>query len=314
MDIYSIGEMVIDFIPGEEKGSYIRNAGGAPANVAIAAARNGLETGMCCKVGEDDFGKFLMETLKKEGVRVMCRKRCEEATTTMAFVSLKDDGERTFTFARKPGADMFLKEFEVQEEDIAASRVVHAGSCSLSAEPVASATRKALRLGHEMGKLVSFDINYRNLMWKDDKASCAKAVDEILSFVDILKISEEEVDMVGGEENIENLMKEKNLTAVILTLGSKGAQVFFGNSIFTVGGRTVKAVDATGAGDAFWGGFLSSLLLQGVTRPEEITEPILRKAMEYGNISGALCVQKKGAISSLPTREEIEEIIRSESL
>ena len=147
MDIYSIGEMVIDFIPGEEKGSYIRNAGGAPANVAIAAARNGLETGMCCKVGEDDFGKFLMETLKKEGVRVMCRKRCEEATTTMAFVSLKDDGERTFTFARKPGADMFLKEFEVQEEDIAASRVVHAVSCSLSAEPVASATRKALRLG-----------------------------------------------------------------------------------------------------------------------------------------------------------------------
>ncbi len=146
MDIYSIGEMVIDFIPGEEKGSYIRNAGGAPANVAIAAARNGLETGMCCKVGEDDFGKFLMETLKKEGVRVMCRKRCEEATTTMAFVSLKDDGERTFTFARKPGADMFLKEFEVQEEDIAAFRVVHAGSCSLSAEPVASATRKALRL------------------------------------------------------------------------------------------------------------------------------------------------------------------------
>lgn len=158
------------------------------------------------------------------------------------------------------------------------------------------------------------DINYRNLMWKDDKASCAKAVDEILGFVDILKISEEEVDMVGGEDNIETLMKEKNLTAVILTLGSKGAQVFFGNSIFTVGGRTVKAVDATGAGDAFWGGFLSSLLLQGVTRPEEITEPILRKAMEYGNISGALCVQKKGAISSLPTREEIEEIIRSESV
>ena len=168
MDIYSIGEMVIDFIPGEEKGSYIRNAGGAPANVAIAAARNGLETGMCCKVGEDDFGKFLMETLKKEGVRVMCRKRYEEATTTMAFVSLKDDGERTFTFARKPGADMFLKEFEVH-----------------------------------------FDINYRNLMWKDDKAICAKALDEILDFVDILKISEEEVDMVGGEENIENLMKEK---------------------------------------------------------------------------------------------------------
>lgn len=312
MDIYSIGEMVIDFIPGEEAGSYIRNAGGAPANVAIAAARNGLDTGMCCKVGADDFGKFLMETLKAEGVRVMCEKLCEEATTTMAFVSLKEDGERSFTFARKPGADMFLKEFEVLEEDIASTRVIHAGSCSLSAEPVASATRKALLLGHEMGKLVSFDINYRNLMWKDDKDSCTKAVQEILPYVDILKISEEEVDMVGGEGNIQTLMKAKDLTAVILTLGSKGAKVFFKDRVFQIEGKKVKAVDATGAGDAFWGGFLSSILLQGVTKPEEITEPILRKAMEYGNISGALCVQKKGAISSLPTREEIEKIMRGE--
>lgn len=313
MDIYSIGEMVIDFIPGEEAGSYIRNAGGAPANVAIAVARNGLEAGMCCKVGDDDFGKFLAETLKKEGVRIMCRKLCEEATTTMAFVSLKDDGERTFTFARKPGADMFLKEFEVLEEDIAAARVIHAGSCSLSAEPVASATRKALRLGHEMGKLVSFDINYRNLMWKDDKASCAKAVDEILPFVDILKISEEEVDMAGGEENIPAMMKEKDIAAVILTLGADGAKVFWNGEIFTIAGRKVKCEDATGAGDAFWGGFLSSLLLQGVTEKTEITEAILRNAMEYGNISGALCVQKKGAISSLPTREEIETIRRREA-
>ncbi len=309
MDIYSIGEMVIDFIPGEESGSYIRNAGGAPANVAIAVARNGMEAGMCCKVGDDDFGKFLMETLKEENVKIMCQTLCQEAITTMAFVSLKEDGERSFTFSRKPGADMFLEESEVLEEDIAASKVIHAGSCSLSAEPVASATRKALRLGYDMKKLVSFDINYRNLMWNDDKDSCAKAVSEILSYVDILKISEEEVDMVGGEENIQRLMKEKNITAVILTLGAKGAKVFWYNSVFNVEGKRVKAVDATGAGDAFWGGFLSSLLLQGVAGKEDLTEEILKKAMEYGNISGALCVQKKGAISSLPTRKEIEAII-----
>ena len=314
MDIYSIGEMVIDFIPGEEANSFIRNAGGAPANVAIAAARNGLDAGMCCKVGEDDFGRFLIATLKREGVKVMCEKLCEEATTTMAFVSLGADGERSFTFARKPGADMFLKEFEVLEEDIATTRVVHAGSCSLSAEPVAEATRKALRLGHEMGKLVSFDINYRNLMWRDDKESCTKAVDKILSYVDLLKISEEEADMVGGEAHILSLMKEKKITAVILTLGEKGAKVFFDGNCFSVDGRKVNAVDATGAGDAFWGGFLSSMLIQGVTKPEEITEKILRKAMEYGNISGALCVQKKGAISSLPTREEVEMMMRRETV
>ncbi len=314
MDIYSIGEMVIDFIPGEEAGSFIRNAGGAPANVAIAAARNGLDTGVCCKVGADDFGRFLIKTLQDEGVRVLCGTLCEEATTTMAFVSLGEDGERSFTFARKPGADMFLKEFEVLEEDIAAATVVHAGSCSLSAEPVASATRKALRLGHEMGKIVSFDINYRNLMWKDDKESCAKAVEEILTYVDILKISEEEVDMAGGEENIPTLMKGKAIKAVILTLGANGAKVFFDNRSFTIDGRTVNAVDATGAGDAFWGGFLSSMLMQGVTKANEITEEILRNAMAYGNISGALCVQKKGAIASLPTREEVEAILRREAV
>ena len=314
MDIYSIGEMVIDFIPGEKEGEYIRNAGGAPANVAIAAARNGLETGMCCKVGNDDFGRFLMDTLRKEWIKVICDNLCEEAITTMAFVTLAENGERTFTFARKPGADMFLRTSDVKEQDIEDAVIVHAGSCSLSAEPVADATRKALQYGHQKEKIVSFDINYRNLMWKDEKEKCAKAVHEILPYVDILKISEEEVDMVGGEENLSNLMEENKLTTVVLTLGSEGAKVFFKNKVISVKGKKVKAVDATGAGDAFWGGFLSSLRIQGVEKVSDITEEILSKAMEYGNYSGALCVQKKGAISSLPTREEIEKLIRSNTL
>ena len=314
MDIYSIGEMVIDFIPGEKNGEYIRNAGGAPANVAIAAARNGLKTGMCCKVGNDDFGRFLIRTLQNKQVKVICDNLCEEAITTMAFVSLADNGERTFTFARKPGADMFLKPTDVKEQDIEDSTIIHAGSCSLSAQPVADATRKALQYGYEKGKIVSFDINYRNLKWNDDKEKCAEAVKELLPYITILKISEEEADMVGGEQNLPNLMKENDLTTVVLTLGSEGAKVFFRDQVFSVKGKKVKAVDATGAGDAFWGGFLSSLIIQGVTNASDITEEILKKAMEYGNYSGALCVQKKGAISSLPTRAEIEELIRSNAL
>ena len=107
-----------------------RNAGGAPANVAIAAARNGLEAGMCCKVGDDDFGRFLVDTLKKEHVKVISDNLCEEAITTMAFVSLAENGERTFTFARKPGADMFLRTTDVKEKDIDDSTIIHAGSCS----------------------------------------------------------------------------------------------------------------------------------------------------------------------------------------
>lgn len=310
-DLYSLGEMVIDFIPGKEAASYIRNAGGAPANVAIAVAKNELAATMCCKVGNDDFGRFLLETLKENQVRPACEELCDEAITTMAFVSLAANGERMFTFARKPGADMFLSEEDVKEEDIQDSVIVHAGSCSLSAQPECSATQKALRLGHEKGKLVSFDVNYRNVMWKDDASACAKAVMDILPYVDLLKISEEEVDMMGGEAALPALMEKNSIAVIVETLGSEGAQVFFKGDNFRVPGIQVKAVDATGAGDAFWGGFLSSLRIQGVSRVEELTADILCKAMEYGNVSGAICVQSKGAIASLPTRKDIEAVLAS---
>ncbi|MGO5116309.1 carbohydrate kinase family protein [Candidatus Avoscillospira sp. LCP25S3_F1] len=309
MDLYSIGEMVIDFIPGSEQGSYIRNAGGAPANVAIAAARNGLKSGMCCSVGDDDFGRFLMDTLKDCGVRAIRPQLCSEAITTMAFVTLAPDGDRSFTFARKPGADMFLSEADVKEEDIADTAIVHAGSCSLSASPVAEATVRALRLGREKNKLVSFDVNYRNLMWNDNQDACAARVFEILPYVDLLKISEEEVTMMGGEENLPALMERYHLTLIVETLGGNGARCFFQDKILNIPGRKAVCVDATGAGDAFWGGFLSSLRIQGVEQASQITEEILRKAMEYGNIAGWICVQSKGAIPSLPTRQQIEQYL-----
>ena len=167
MDLYSIGEMVIDMIPGSEPASYLRRAGGAPANVAIAVVKNGLKASLTCKVGNDDFGRFLMDTLKKNRVKQNVPVLTDQAITTIAFVTLQEDGERTFTFARKPGADMLLSPDEVKESDIADSVIVHAGSCSLSANPVAEATIKALKTGHDLRKLVSFDVNYRNLMWKD---------------------------------------------------------------------------------------------------------------------------------------------------
>ena len=312
-DLYCIGELLIDFIPGSEPASYIRKAGGAPANVAIAATKNGLSASMAAKVGEDDFGHFLMDTLEEFHVTAAVPELTKEAVTTMAFVTLKEDGDRVFTFARKPGADMLLREEEVKEEDISEAVIVHAGSCSLSEQPARSATVKALRVGHEKGKLVSFDVNYRNVMWKDDIEACTQAVKEILPFVDLLKISDEEVGMFGGEEAIPALMKEYGITAVVETLGSKGAQVFWNGILIPVKGRKVKAVDATGAGDAFWGAFLSSLRIQGIENAAELTEEAIRTAMNYGNVSGCICVQSKGAIASIPTREQIEAFLAAEA-
>ena len=306
MDLYSIGEMVIDFTPGSEPFSYIRNAGGAPANVAFAVVKNGLEAGMCCCVGDDDFGRFLYDTIRENGVRCIREELCAQAMTTMAFVTLFPDGDRSFTFARKPGADMFLQESDIRESDIQSSAIVHAGSCSLSASPAAEATAKALRLGREMGKMVSFDVNYRDVMWGGDAAACAAKVFEVLPYVDFLKISDEEVAMMGGEAEIPALMERYGLTLVVQTLGPDGARCYFGGRTFDSPAERCVCVDATAAGDAFWGGFLSSLRHQGVEKPGDVTEEKIKRALRYGNAAGGLCVQRKGAIAALPTREQVE--------
>lgn len=311
MEFITVGEMVIDFLPGTEQGSYIRNAGGAPANVAIAAARNGLNAGMYCKVGNDDFGKFLIKTLEENHITPLSPELCDEATTTMAFVSLTEDNERSFTFARKPGADMMLDKSEIKDEDLKDCKILLAGSCSMSAGKAVEATEYAMKRAHELGALVGYDINYRNLMWHDDKQACADKVKEILPYVDLLKISDEEVDMVGGHDNVLALMKEYDIAVVILTLGKDGAECFFnGDSFVTPGYKVDYVADTTGAGDAFWGGFLSRVLNLGADSVDKFTVEILKDAVNYGNVSGSLAVREKGAIASLPTKEQIEEFLR----
>ena len=280
------------------------NPGGAPANACIAIARNGLKTAFLGKLGNDDFGKLLKTTLEKDGVELLCPELTDEAVTTLAFVTLYEGGERSFTFVRKPGADILLSKDDVKEEMIQNTKILHAGSVGMSANPSREAHFKAMEMAKKAGKLVSYDVNYRNMIWSFEDAKAV--VDQVLPYVDLLKVSDEELDFVGGEANIPNVMKENNISVVIETLGSKGAKFFFDGKEAVVEGHKVKAVDATGAGDAFWGGFLSSLLMSGVSKTEDLNEDLLRKALEYGNASGGLCVQKMGGIPALPTKEDIE--------
>ena len=304
MDIICMGEALIDFTPGKEERSYVCNPGGDPANACIAIARNGLKTAFLGKLGNDDFGKLLKTTLEKDGVELLCPELTSEAVTTLAFVTLYEGGERSFTFVRKPGADILLSKDDVKEEMIQNTKILHAGSVGMSANPSREAHFKAMEMAKKAGKLVSYDVNYRNMIWSFEDAKAV--VDQVLPYVDLLKISDEELDFVGGEANIPNVMKENNISVVIETLGSKGAKFFFDGKEAVVEGHKVKAVDATGAGDAFWGGFLSSLLMSGVSKTEDLNEELLRKALEYGNASGGLCVQKMGGIPALPTKADIE--------
>ena len=307
--VYCVGELLIDFIPGTEKDSYIKKAGGAPANVAVAVARNGVDASLACKVGNDDFGRFLLDTMKDLGVTVATPEMIDEAITTLAFVSLTPEGERSFTFARKPGADMFLKAEEIKDEDIMASDIIHAGSLTLQKTPSRDATITALRKGHEMGKLVSFDINYRPNLWNGEKEKAMESVESIFPYINMLKISDEETDFVGGIENIHDFMEKNDIPLVVETLGGDGSRAFFNGKEVRAEGFKAKVVDTTGAGDAFWGAFMACLLLQGVRKPADLTDEILYKALRYGNASGSICVSNKGAIASIPTREQIEELL-----
>ncbi len=305
LDVYSIGEMLIDFIPGGEPDSYIRHAGGAPANFAAAAAKNGLDAAMCCSVGDDDFGRYLYKTLSLLGVSAPNTVMCKNAVTTMSFISLDEHGERSFTFARCPGADMFLSEDMVDDDEVLASRLVHAGSFSLSESPAREATLKAMRLAHEAGHLVSFDVNYRDTVWHGQRSDCARRVAEAAPYIDILKISDEEADLIGGEESIPAFMKRYDISVVAETLGDKGSECYFAGNVITTPSRHVKAVDTTGAGDAFFGAFMSSLLIEGADTKEKLMPDAILRAAKYGNISASICVSGYGGISSIPTRDEI---------
>lgn len=309
MDIICMGEMLIDFTPGKEPRSYTANPGGAPANVAIAAARNGLESGFLGVLGNDDFGRLLKSTLEDAGVKMLCPNLTDQAVTTLAFVSLYEGGERSFTFVRKPGADILLSEEDVREEDIKACRLLHAGSVSLSDAPSKDAVYKGMKMAAKEGKIVSFDVNYRDMIWHDEDR-CKEEVKKILPFVDLLKVSDEELSFVGGEENIPRFMEEYGIRVLIETLGSKGAKYYFDGKSGIVEGKKVQAVDATGAGDAFWGGFLSAILMNGVEKTGDITEEVVQKALAYGNAAGALCVQKMGGIPALPTKSDIMKVLQ----
>ena len=228
--------------------------------------------------------------------------------TTLAFVTLYEGGERSFTFVRKPGADILLDKSDVTEEMISGTKLLQAGSVGMSANPSRDAHFYAMDLAKKMGKMVSYDVNYRNMIWSFE--DCKAVVDKVFPYVDLLKVSDEELDFVGGEANIPNLMKEHNISVVIETLGSKGAKYFFNGNEGTVEGHKVHAVDATGAGDAFWGGFLSKLLMSGVESTADLNEDLICTALEYGNAAGGICVQKKGGIPALPKKEDIEAFLK----
>ncbi len=287
-----------------------RNAGGAPANVLVALEKLGHKTAFLGKVGCDMHGEFLRATLEEQGIDTTGLISDPDTFTTLAFVALSAGGEREFSFARKPGADTRITADELARDVIASSRVFHVGSLSLTDEPARSATLAALACAREAGCVLSSDPNYRANLWPSVEA----AMDQMRSVVpqmDLMKLSDEECELLTGEKDPEAAaasLLERGPKVVAVTLGAGGAYVRCAEGGAEVAGFPADAVDATGAGDSFWGGFLAAFCESGKA-PAEVTLADAVSFARLGNAVASLCVRKRGAIPAMPTREEAEALL-----
>ena len=266
MDIVCLGEMLIDMFPAEigrrlvEVSAFHPKPGGAPANVAVAARRLGQESAFIGKVGDDAFGHFLVETLKQEGVETRGIRLAAEARTTMAFIAMPDEHSAEFVFYRNPGADMLLEAAELDRDLLQMTRALHFGSISLIAEPSRGATMTAVHLARKAGALISFDVNYRPSLWPQPEAAYG-IIMEMLPQANLVKVNEKELELLAGTKDLDQ-GSERLLASgpdlVVVTLGAQGS--YFRSAVGSghVSPFKVHTVDATGCGDAFTAGLLSS--------------------------------------------------------
>lgn len=317
--LISIGEVLIDFIP-QQKGvalkdviSFERAPGGAPANVAAAVAKYGHQSTMITKLGMDAFGDFLVDELRISGVETDKILRTTEANTGLAFVSLKEDGERDFSFYRKPSADLLLTEDEIESNWFNRGDILHFCSVDLVESPMKQAHRKAINLIKEKGGLVSFDPNVRLPLW-DNPSDCREAILEFLPYAHIVKVSDEELEFITKMKEVEAAIDSLfigDVQTVIFTKGSEGAELYIKGRKWESNGYVVNAQDTTGAGDAFIGGFLFKLLKANATPDNllNVLDELHNEFLQFANASGALTTTGKGAISALPNKEQVLSLI-----
>ena len=308
-----MGEMLIDFtLNGQsEQGNHLFEAcpGGAPCNVLAMLNKLGRKTAFIGKVGEDQFGRLLKGTIDELRIETKGLILDKEIHTTLAFVHTFPDGDREFSFYRKPGADMMLTEEEVDYDLIRQSRIFHFGTLSMTDEPVRSATKKALEVAKEAGCLITFDPNLRPPLWNSlDEAK--KQMEYGFQYCDMLKISDNEIQFVSGKEDYDEgicyLQDKYNIPLIFLTMGKDGSRAYYKDIRVERKGFQVKAIETTGAGDTFCGCSIHGLLTHGL---EGLTEEILGDMLTYANAGAALITMKKGAIRSMPEPENITKLI-----
>lgn len=313
-DVIALGELLIDFTMNgqSEQGNNMFEAcpGGAPCNVLALLNKMGKKTAFIGKVGKDQFGALLRDTITEAGIDASNLMVDENVNTTLAFVHTFPDGDREFSFYRNPGADMMLTADEVDPEVVKDTKIFHFGTLSMTHDGVREATKKAVETAKENGCLVSFDPNLRPPLWRS--LDLAKEQMEYgFGKCDILKISDNEIQFVSGKEDYDEgiayLQETYNIPLILLTMGKDGSRAYYKGMRVERPGFSVKAIETTGAGDTFCGSSLNYLVEHDF---DNLTEEQLGEMLTFANAAAALVTTKKGAIKAMPVKEEVLELIR----
>lgn len=314
MTIAALGELLIDFVALEsgvtvgEASGFVKAPGGAPANVAVAVKRLGVPAAFLGQVGDDPFGHFLANVLRAEGVDVTGLRFTDKARTSLAFVSLAANGERSFMFYRHPAADMLMTPADVALDVIDNAKIFHFGSITMIHEPSRAATLAAVKHAQAKGLLISYDPNLRLALW--DNADAARQGMRIgLEYAHILKVSEEELEFLTAGSDPRALW-QANTQMIVVTRGENGASLYTADADYHQDGFKVAAVDTTGAGDGFVAGLLTQLVEYQAQHPGQL--PPAQATLRFACAVGALATTAKGAIPALPARAQVEAFLATQ--
>ncbi len=314
-DVVALGELLVDFTQNglSEQGNLLfeANPGGAPANVLAMLRKLGKRCAFVGKVGKDSFGDMLEKTVREAGIDTRGLKRDAEIPTTLAVVHTFANGDRDFSFYRKPGADILLRPEELDEVLLRDCRIFHFGTLSLTDEPCRSATEKAYTLAKEAGAWISFDPNLRPPLWKSE-ADAKAAIEWGLSRCDILKIADNELEFMTGEADFDKgaaILRRRypNICVFNVTAGAGGSYAYYGeHRVFVPACRRGGVIETTGAGDTFCACVLNFVLEHGLGG---LTDQDLEDMLRFANTAAWFVTTKKGAIRSMPERAQVEQLL-----
>ncbi len=307
--LYCVGELLIDFQSVglgslKQTSQFVKNAGGAPANVCVQAVKLGQSAVYLSKVGSDGFGEFLIDTLKREGVDTSFIKTTDKYDTSLAFVSFKEDGEREFSFYRKAAADLYFTEEDFKEVQFERGDILEFGSVALKTQEAKYTHRYLIEKAKAAGATVCFDPNLRFNLW-EDKEQLKKTVCEFWQYADVVKVGEDELEFITGlqaEKAVEKVFNG-NLKILLVTNGGKGAKLYLRDGkTFCCGGYKVNAVDTTGAGDSFFGAFIAQLMQDGSNDYQTM--------LDFACKCGAYTTTGYGAIPAMGDKKKIDKAVK----